>query len=141
MTSIRWPALLLILALHVALVASWTVQRQRAAARHGERAAIQWLLPLQPRPRMASPEPKQIHRPAQQKAVSPAPAPAAEQSAQAAQPAAIAAPVRPPRADDPFAELPSSDPHRKIFRISTALGDYCIYLNEEGKKSYANCPR
>ena len=221
MTKIRWPALLLILALHAALVASWTVQRQRAAARQGDRVAIQWLLPLQPQPGMTRPEPRQVRRTApartvQRDAVPPAPAPppaqaSAQPPAAAAQAAVTSAPIAPPRADDPFAqpapsvstnaadimrqaardvakidqelrkgapvkpltlqqdsvqaklergftaaheavkpkwyegakitELPSNDPHKKIFRITTALGDYCIYLNEEGKKSYANCPR
>jgi hypothetical protein len=220
MTKIRWPALLLILALHMALVVSWTIQRQRAAVQHGERVAIQWLLPLQPRPGVARPEPKQVRRAApaptlQRDAVPPAPAPSRAQASTEQQPAPAAPqaaaplPIAQPRADDPFAqpapnasaadimrqaardvakidqelrkgapikpltlqqdstqaklergfnaahdavlpkwyegakitELPSSNPHQKIFRIRTALGDYCIYLSEEGKKNYANCPR
>ena len=221
MTKIRWPALLPILALHAALVVSWTVQRQRAAAMHGERVAIQWLLPLPLRPSKSGPEPKPVQRAApariaQHGAAHPTPAPApaqvqAERATAAAPPATapVPLPITPPRPDDPFAqppsnasaadimrqaardvakidqelrkgapikpltlqqdstqaklergfnaahdavppkwyegakitELPSTDPHKKIFRIKTALGDYCIYLNEEGKKSYANCPR
>lgn len=37
-------------------------------------------------------------------------------------------------------ELNSTDPHKKIFRINTALGAYCILVNEEGKRNYVNCP-
>ena len=37
-------------------------------------------------------------------------------------------------------ELNSTDPHKKIFRINTALGAYCILINEEGKRNYVNCP-
>ena len=210
MTSIRWPALLLILALHVALVVSWTVQRQHAAARHNDRLAIQWLLPLPAQPKPAQ---RRTPLPAAHNSVAPAPPRAREQAVPetAATPVAAPEPVTPPRADDPFAqpppsstasaadimrqaahdiakidqelrkgapikpltlqqdsvqaklergfnaahdavlpkwyegakltELPSNNPHQKIFRIRTALGDYCIYLSEEGKKIYANCPR
>ncbi|MES2074803.1 MAG: hypothetical protein V4462_04215 [Pseudomonadota bacterium] len=38
-------------------------------------------------------------------------------------------------------ELSQPNSRVRIYKISTALGAYCINIQEDGKKSYTNCPR
>lgn len=202
--------LLLIIALHGALFASWTLQRQKADRAATRRMDIVWL---------AAPPPAR-HAPAAAPAVGKERTQAATVIREAATSASLPQPIAPPQealpdtrqttqappSDDPFAlpppsgadvvsrakrdlarieqelrkgkppkelvlqadstqaklergfnaahdavppkwyqgatikELNSTDPHKKIFRINTALGAYCILINEEGKRNYVNCP-
>jgi len=135
MTRIRWPALLLILALHAALVASWTVQRQRAAAQHGERVAIQWLLPMPPLTvaQHAAPAPKALP------GRLPAPASAPKVVAPpAAAPQAITSPaIQPPQpaatpADDPFA-MPKPSVTDVVRQAKLDVGKIDRELRKEGQ--------
>lgn len=38
-------------------------------------------------------------------------------------------------------ELSQPNSRVRIYKVSTALGAYCITIQEDGKKSYTNCPR